>query len=128
MTAFKMRRLSEVPEKKADIVAAAREVLENSRALLLCRPHYTVGAPQFFGLYRKKLHIVKTINADGYQPFEKRADRTLAFAIAILVTEEKGPSKAETKWLAWADERGVICHVVKTWGEFTHAVAELSDI
>jgi len=125
---FKVRLKGAEPEKKADIVAAAREVLENSRALLLCKPHYTVGQPQFFGLYRKKLHVLRTINADGYQPFEKRNDRTLAFAIAILVADEKGPTKAETKWLSWADERGVICHVVKTWGEFRHAVGELSEI
>ena len=125
---FKMRPGGPLPEKKSEIVDAARQVLESARSLYMFTPPNRVGMVQFFGLYRKNLHIIKTINEGGFQPFERHADRTLAIAIAVLVTDEKGPTKAETKWLAWADERGVLCHVVKTWGEFTHAVAELSDI
>jgi hypothetical protein len=124
---FKLRP-GATPEKKADIISAARDVLEKSRSLFLFTPPYRVGMPQFFGLYRKTLHVTRTINPTGFQPFEKHADRTLAIAVAILVTDEKGPSKAEAKWLDWATERGVACHTVKTWGEFTHAIGELSDI
>lgn len=125
---FKPRYEGELPKNPAQIIVAAKKVLEKSPALLLCRPHYTVGAPQFFGLYRKNLHITKTINEGGFQPHDKHADRTLAIAIAILVTDPDGPRTKEKKWLDWASERGILCYVVKSWGEFTHTIAELSGI
>jgi hypothetical protein len=79
---FKMRPGGPLPEKKAEIVDAARQVLESARSLYMFTPPNRVGMAQFFGIYRKKLHIIKTINEGGFQPFERHADRTLAIAIA----------------------------------------------
>lgn len=126
--AFKIRHDGPVPERVPEIVDAAKQVLASARSLHLFTPPYRTGAPQFFGLYRKTLHVTRTINDGGFQPYEKHADRTLAFAVAILVTDDKGPTKAELKWQAWASERGVVSHIVRTWGEFAHAIGQLSDI
>lgn len=125
---FKPRFKGEMPKTVAAIVDAARDVLAASPALILFPPPVHTGAPQFFGLYRKNLHIIKTINEGGFQPHDRHADRTLAIAIAILVTDADGPRAKEKKWLDWADERGVLCYVCKSWGEFTHTVGELSGI
>lgn len=134
MTTAKLPRVVEekpsVPTGRKEINAAAHDYLNGlGEAVQMLKHPLKDGAPEFFMLMRKGVHIIKVIGENSFQPHEKHKDYTLAIAVAIYVLDKDADTTtAQDNWIARAKKLGIQVHIARTWGEFHYAVGLVQDI